>query len=297
MKKVLVLTMAAITASVVLGLAMLPGAEATGNPNKVVVCKYVSTPGGVLDHIVIVDDNTLGNATQPWPGTLPFIWTDAQGQTTVGSIAIRYAMEGEQAHDVPLSECPQTPPPTSTSPPPVTPPSASLSTPVCTNTNIVATGVNPTDASVTFDVFVNGVLVDSFIVAANSQGTSAAIPVKDNDVVTVKVQGSETVLDTETVNLECATSSPPPTSPPPTSPPPTQPPPTQPPPTEPPTTPPPVGGPGPGNNPPPNNPPVQGPPLAFTGPEAALPIGALAVALATAGTGLMWLSRKRRDDE
>jgi hypothetical protein len=36
--------------------------------------------------------------------------------------------------------------------------------------------------------------------------------------------------------------------------------------------------------------------LAFTGPEAALPIGALAVALATAGTGMMWFGRKRRED-
>jgi LPXTG-motif cell wall-anchored protein len=82
-------------------------------PNdNVVVCKYVSTPGGVLDHVVIVDESTLGNANQPWPGTFPFIWTDAQGQTEVGSIALRYAQPGEQAHDVEVSgECPQEPPP------------------------------------------------------------------------------------------------------------------------------------------------------------------------------------------
>jgi LPXTG-motif cell wall-anchored protein len=63
----------------------------------------------VLDHIVIVSENTLGNPQQPFPGTLPFIWTDAQGQTEVGSIAIRYATEGEQAHDVDPAECPQEP--------------------------------------------------------------------------------------------------------------------------------------------------------------------------------------------
>jgi hypothetical protein len=112
---------------------------------------------------------------------------------------------------------------------------------------------------------------------------------------------------------------PPPTTPPPTTPPPTTPPPTTPPPvtttpppvtttpppattTPPPaTTPPPppedtttppspVGGPGPGPN--------QGPPnkLAFTGPEAALPLGAAALALFSTGTGLMYLGRRRRDD-
>jgi hypothetical protein len=197
----------------------------------------------------------------------------------------------------------------STTTPPAEAPSASLSTPVCTNQNIVATGVNPTDAQITFDVFVNGNLVDSFIVAANSQGTSASIPVKDGDVVTVKVQGKETVLATKTVDLDCVTTTtvttPPPvtTTPPPvtTTPPPvttTPPPPvttTPPPPVTTTPPPPPVGGPGPGN--PPNNPPANNPPstLAFTGPEAALPIGALAVALATAGTGMMWLGRKRRD--
>jgi hypothetical protein len=202
----------------------------------------------------------------------------------------------------------------STTTPPAEAPSASLSTPVCTNQNIVATGVNPTGAPITFDVFVNGNLVDSFIVAANSQGTSASIPVKDNDVVTVKVQGKDTVLATKTVDLNCVTTtvvtttSPPPvtTTPPPvtTTPPPvttTPPPPvtTTPPPPVTTTPPPPVGGPGPGNPPgnPPNNPPPANPPstLAFTGPEAALPIGALAVALATAGSGMMWLGRKRRD--
>ena len=78
-------------------------ANASENP-KVVVCKYVSTPGGHLDHIVVVSDNTLPDE---FNGNFPFVWTDAQGQSSAGSIAVRYANEGEQAKDVPASDCPQ----------------------------------------------------------------------------------------------------------------------------------------------------------------------------------------------
>jgi hypothetical protein len=83
---------------------------------KVVVCKYVGTPPGQLDHIVIVSENTLNNLVDgngdPFAGQFPFSWTDAQGQTTNGSIAIRFATDGEQAKDVALTECPgPTPPP------------------------------------------------------------------------------------------------------------------------------------------------------------------------------------------
>ena len=60
---------------------------------KIVVCKYVGTPPGVLDHIVIVSENTLNNVVDeegnPFTGLFPFEWTDAQGQTTQGSVAIR----------------------------------------------------------------------------------------------------------------------------------------------------------------------------------------------------------------
>ena len=90
---------------------LLASSSSAAPADQVVVCKYVSTPGGVLDHVVIVDESTLGNVNQPWPGTFPFAWTDAQGQTEVGSIALRYSTAGEQPHDVELSgECPQTPP-------------------------------------------------------------------------------------------------------------------------------------------------------------------------------------------
>ncbi|WP_161605469.1 LPXTG cell wall anchor domain-containing protein [Pimelobacter simplex] len=75
------------------------------NEKKVVVCKYVSTPGGVLDHIIIVSVNTLKDF--PDPAVFPWQFPDAQD-----SVAIRYALDGEQAHDVSDVECPQaiTPP-------------------------------------------------------------------------------------------------------------------------------------------------------------------------------------------
>ncbi|MGA8986908.1 hypothetical protein, partial [Aeromicrobium sp.] len=69
---------------------------------KVVVCKYVSTPGGELDHIIIVSENSLDEG---FVGIFPFTFGDAQD-----SVAIRYATEGEQAKDVLLTEC-VTPPP------------------------------------------------------------------------------------------------------------------------------------------------------------------------------------------
>ena len=94
------------------GLALMASAgsaSATEN-QKVVVCKYVSTPGGELDHIVIVGDDTLPDG---FTGSFPFKWTDAQGQSTKGSVAVRYAKDGEQAKDVAVSDCPtgETPPP------------------------------------------------------------------------------------------------------------------------------------------------------------------------------------------
>jgi len=66
---------------------------------KIVVCKYVSTPGGVLDHIIIVD------APKNFLGVFPTIFPDAQD-----SVAIRFAAPHEQAKDVALSECDFTPP-------------------------------------------------------------------------------------------------------------------------------------------------------------------------------------------
>ncbi|WP_188110490.1 hypothetical protein [Aeromicrobium ginsengisoli] len=72
---------------------------AVATNKKIVVCKFVTTPGGELDHIVIVD------APKNFLGVFPTIFPDAQD-----SVAIRYAAPGEQAHDVALSECDFTPP-------------------------------------------------------------------------------------------------------------------------------------------------------------------------------------------
>ncbi|WP_188110491.1 hypothetical protein [Aeromicrobium ginsengisoli] len=66
---------------------------------KIVVCKFVSTPGGELDHVIIVD------APKGFLGVFPTIFADAQD-----SVAIRYAEPGEQAKDVAVSECDFTPP-------------------------------------------------------------------------------------------------------------------------------------------------------------------------------------------
>jgi hypothetical protein len=102
----------------VLGLGMTFGlvgvaatAGATPEP-KVVVCKYVSTPGGVLDHIIIVSANALEGFNPN--AAFPQSFEDAQD-----SLAVRYAEEGEQAQDVPLSDCPGGGTETETPPPPV----------------------------------------------------------------------------------------------------------------------------------------------------------------------------------
>lgn len=71
----------------------------TENEKKVVVCKYVTTPDGELDHIIIVSTATL--IQDGWDGvTFPFDFGDAHV-----SRAIRFAKDGEQAKDVPLMDC------------------------------------------------------------------------------------------------------------------------------------------------------------------------------------------------
>jgi hypothetical protein len=85
------------------------GCPPVDNGKKVVVCKYVGTPPGTLHHIIIVSESSLTNPANNTGYVAPpdgDSWTDAQGQTTEGSVAIRYATEGEQAKDVALSECP-----------------------------------------------------------------------------------------------------------------------------------------------------------------------------------------------
>ncbi|HET6166619.1 MAG TPA: hypothetical protein VFE07_07300 [Marmoricola sp.] len=131
------------------GVALMATAtSANADPNdKVVVCKYVSTPGGQLDHIVIVSASTILNDKKidpPWDGsTFPFQWEDAQGQEG-GSIAIRFATDGEQAHDVSPSECTQTVPET-----PVATASVTFTDPTCDNGNTAS--FSTSGENVTFD--------------------------------------------------------------------------------------------------------------------------------------------------
>jgi len=81
--------------------------HAPGHNPKVVVCKYVSTPGGELSHVVIVSENTLNSVDEYTPPADGDFWTDAQGGGG-GSIALRYATDGEQASDIEASgECPE----------------------------------------------------------------------------------------------------------------------------------------------------------------------------------------------
>ena len=117
-------------------------ASAAPDLTKVVVCKYVGTPPGELDHVVVVDDHSLPTG---FDDEFPFEWTDAHGKTLEGSIAIRWADAGpppEQASSIPLTECP-TDGPTTTPTTPTTPietaPTEASSTPIETA---------PTEASV-----------------------------------------------------------------------------------------------------------------------------------------------------
>jgi hypothetical protein len=108
--------------------------------DKIVVCKYVSTPGGHLDHIVVVSANTLPDG---FDGTFPFVWTDAQGQSEHGSIAVRVANPGEQAKDVPLGDCPQA------EEPDVATADVTFTNPTCDNGNVAS--YSTSGENVTFD--------------------------------------------------------------------------------------------------------------------------------------------------
>lgn len=78
-----------------------PGEDPPGeeDPKKVVVCKYVKKPhtDEILSHIIIVSVNALGDG---FTGTFPHEFADEHE----GSVAIRYAEDGEKAGDFDAEE-------------------------------------------------------------------------------------------------------------------------------------------------------------------------------------------------
>lgn len=91
-------------------MATSTSANAAPSP-KIVVCKYVSTPGGQLqggNNPIEVSLNSLNHVVDPaWIAnpTFPKSWGDAQGKGG-GSIAIGYAGQGLDISDCPGSETP-----------------------------------------------------------------------------------------------------------------------------------------------------------------------------------------------
>jgi hypothetical protein len=105
---------AAVLAAAVLGVAQ----PAHATYNKVVVCKWVGTPGDgeVLqtgDNPIVVSVNALEG--KGFDGTFPFEFEDAQGR----SVAIRYSENPQDKGDI--SECTSDESPTPTTPPPTSP--------------------------------------------------------------------------------------------------------------------------------------------------------------------------------
>lgn len=97
-------TVRAAVATALIVIAMFVGGQSAtatqGDDHKVVVCKYVGTPGDgerlqTGNNPIVVAVSSL----KDFDGTFPFEFADAQGR----SIAIRYAAD---SHDGDLSECP-----------------------------------------------------------------------------------------------------------------------------------------------------------------------------------------------
>jgi hypothetical protein len=165
---------------------------------KVVVCKYVSTPGGHLDHIVVVSENTLPDE---FDGNFPFTWTDAQGQSSHGSIAVRFANDGEQAKDVPLSDCPQDEPELD-----VATASVTFTDPSCDNGNVAS--FSTSGENVTFDN------------PAATPGASITVTATANDGAEFDGGGTQATFDhTFPAAADCTVVSPPVVNPPKVNPP------------------------------------------------------------------------------
>lgn len=110
--------------------------------------------------------------------------------------------------------------------PPVVSPAASLSAPNCDVQSVDATLDNSASedgvsvegdtesAAVTFDVLVNGQVVNEVVVDAGDVATVSGIAVADGDVVSVVVAGGEGALASEDISLDCGGTVPPPPPPP-----------------------------------------------------------------------------------
>jgi hypothetical protein len=95
-----------VSSGIALMAAPTPASAQNDHPDKVVVCKYVGTPGAselqTGQNPIEVSVNTLNNLDPPWDGTFPWAWTDAQGQAGNGSVAVGYVGEIPST----LSSCP-----------------------------------------------------------------------------------------------------------------------------------------------------------------------------------------------
>ncbi|WP_435769959.1 LPXTG cell wall anchor domain-containing protein [Nocardioides sp. SYSU DS0651] len=79
-----------------------PPGQAGREQRKVVVCKYVRKPGAteIPHHVIVVDYHALEG--DGFTGSFPYPFSDGQ----VGSVAVRYAEDGEQAREISLAGCP-----------------------------------------------------------------------------------------------------------------------------------------------------------------------------------------------
>lgn len=75
--------------------------DASDKQHRVVICKYIRTPGEteVPDHVIVVDYHALEG--KGFDGTFPFPFSDGQN----GSVAIRWAEKGESAREIELAGC------------------------------------------------------------------------------------------------------------------------------------------------------------------------------------------------
>jgi hypothetical protein len=189
MKKLLAVIMLASVGLLSLA-TFAPAASATVEAHKWYVCKYVGPPGSgeVLqtgDNPIFVDENAIDVD----PVFIGATFSDKQSHSLVVAGPFIEALEEEPT-------CPGQEPPAGD----VT---ALLSTPTCTDPHIVASAVNLTDHEITVDVFINGVLIDAFILGAGLTGSGPGLLVHDGDVITIKLEGTDLVLATRTIGTLC----------------------------------------------------------------------------------------------